>query len=285
MEVLLLCQIHLSGSRRVKTTTSEVNDRITFGRYPENMSKFAEVLKTLRKARRFSQVDLAAEADVSLRHLSFLETGRSRPSGEMVRKLSDAMQLPLAARNQLLTHAGFAAQHAARTWSADEMKPIRAAVEHTLAGHEPYPGLVVDRLWNVVQMNEPARVMFAQMNVGKGDSLLEMMLSETLPPLIENWPDVAHQAALRLRTESAAQGGVPELDRVADRLWQHGAHTRPQSGPIIPTIYRLGAQRLSLFATLAQFGTPEDLTLDDLRIELYFPMDDETARVLQSAAV
>lgn len=248
------------------------------------MSEFSEILKTWRKARRFSQVELAAEADVSLRHLSFLETGRSRPSVDMVRKLSDAMQLPLAARNQLLTRAGFAAQYEARTWTADEMAPVRAAVEHTLNGHAPYPGLAVDRLWNVVRMNAPAHAMFAQLNVGEGDSLLDMMLSEALPPLIENWADVAHQAALRLRTESAAQGGVPELDRVADRLWQQAAPTRPQSGPIIPTIYRLGDQRLSLFATLAQFGTPEDLTLDDLRIELYFPADEETERALKSAA-
>ena len=133
-------------------------------------------------------------------------------------------------------------------------------------------------------MNAPARRLFAPLEVGEGDSLLEMMLSEALPPLVENWAEVAHHAARRLRTESIAQGGVPELERAAERLSSVPGVEARDSGPVVPTIFRLGELRLSLFATLAQFGTPEDLTLEDLRIELYFPSDAGTEAKLRELA-
>lgn len=246
------------------------------------MSEFPKTLKHWRKARRFSQLDLAAEANVSLRHLSFLETGRSRPSPEMIGRLSDALELPLDARNRMLTHAGFAARYPARKWEADEMAPIRAAITYALAAHAPYPALAVDRLWTVRQMNGSAKALFAPMGIGEGGSLIDLMCSEALPQLVENWAQVAHHAVRRLRTESAAQGGVAELDRAADHLARVPPPRDPASGPVIATILRAGDLRLSLFATIAQFGTPEDLTLDDLKIELYFPADAETEAALRA---
>lgn len=246
------------------------------------MTAFPQTLKTWRKAKRFSQLALAVEADVSSRHISFLETGRARPSREMISRLGDAMQLPLAARNQMLTHAGFAARYPGRTWDAEEMAPIRAAVDHTLANHAPYPALAIDRLWCVVQMNAPAKSLFGQLGVGEGDSLLDMMNSADLPGVVENWPQVAHHTAQRLRTESAAQGGVSKLDQAADRLGQVPQGEPQARLPIVPTILRTGDQRLSMFSTIAQFGTPEDLTLDDLKIELYFPADAATKAMFES---
>ncbi len=246
------------------------------------MSTFPESLKSWRKARRCSQLDLAMEANVSSRHISFLETGRARPSPEMILRLGDALGLPLAARNQMLTLAGFAARYPARKWEAADMAPIRAAMEHTLAGHAPYPAIALDRVWTVVRMNGPAKLLFAPLSVSEGDSMLDLVMSDALPPLVENWPEVAHHSAQRLRTESAAQGGVAALDRAAAHLSQAPAPDAPFTGPVVPTIYRMGPMRLSMFTTIAQFGTPEDLTLDDLKIELFFPADTETADALRA---
>ncbi|MEM9267982.1 MAG: helix-turn-helix domain-containing protein, partial [Pseudomonadota bacterium] len=124
------------------------------------MTGFARSLKTWRAARRLSQLDLAIEAEISSRHLSFLETGRSNPSREMVIRLSEALGLPLDARNQMLTQAGFAVRYKGRDWNDAEMAPVRRAVNWQLDRHAPYPGLAVDRLWTIRQANATARTLF-----------------------------------------------------------------------------------------------------------------------------
>lgn len=244
------------------------------------MSGFAARLKAWRRVRRLSQLALACEAGISSRHLAFLETGRARPSPAMIGRLGEALRLPLSDRNQLLQLAGFAPRYGLRSWDAAEMAPIRAAVGHMLDNHAPFPALAVDRLWRVVALNAPARILFAPLGVTEGTSLLELMLSPALQAAIENWPEVAHHAALRLRAESAAQGGIARLDEVAAALAAAPAPGEGPAGPVVPTILRAGPERLSLFATIAQFGTAEDITLDDLKIELYFPADATTERAL-----
>lgn len=240
------------------------------------MTEFSEALKSWRKLRRYSQLELALQADISGRHLSFLETGRSSPSREMVIRLSETLQLPLDARNLFLAQAGFAAKYSEHDWTDYEMQPIRRAVERMLATHMPYPGLAVDRLWRVVDANQAAKQLFGHFGVGIGDSVLDLMLSEVLPAAIENWEEVASAAVERLRAESLSHGRVPELDRAAQQLAQQVAGTINISSPVVPTVLSFGDVRLSLFATIAQFGTPKDVVLDDLKIELYFPMDPET---------
>lgn len=246
------------------------------------MADFPVALKEWRSRRRFSQLELANEANVSARHIAFLETGRARPSPAMIGRLSEALRIPLAARNQLLTLAGFAARYPGRRWDTDEMAPIRAAVEQMLERHSPYPAVAFDRVWTVIRLNPTATALFGALGLSEGGSLLDLMLSDTLPPLVENWPDVAHHAAQRLRTESTAQGGIPKLDRAADKLASVAGGSAARSGPIVPTILQFGATRLSLFAIIAQFGTPEDLTLDDLKIEMFFPADPETELALHA---
>lgn len=248
------------------------------------MTDFSATLRTWRKARRFSQLDLAGEANVSARHISFLETGRAQPSRAMIGQLSAALTLPLDAQNQMLTHAGFAARYPGRAWQDTEMAPIRAAVSHMLESHDPYPGLALDRLWRIVQMNDAATRLYGLFGVKTGDSLLDLMLSPDIPPLIENWAEVAHHVRLRLRTESAAQGGVAAFDRVADHLGLSAAPRTDMRSPVVPTIFKVGPQRLSLFATLAQFGTPEDVALEELKVELYFPADEVTRQTLTAMA-
>ncbi|MEM7546534.1 MAG: helix-turn-helix transcriptional regulator [Pseudomonadota bacterium] len=248
------------------------------------MSAFPQSLKTWRQTRRFSRLDLALEADVSARHISFLETGRARPSQEMVARLGEALRLPLDARNQLLSHAGFAARYPGRNWQTADMAPIRRAVDHMLTGHAPYPALALDRRWIIKGMNAQARALYGLLGVGDDDSLVDLMVSDSLPPLIENWPAVAHHAAQRLRTESMAQGGVAELDAAAAHLSRVARPLDRGLEPVVPTILNTGTVRLSMFATIAQFGTPEDVTLDDLKIELYFPADEPTALALRQMA-
>lgn len=221
---------------------------------------------------------------MSSRHISFLETGRARPSAEMIGRLGDALHLPLDARNQMLTHAGFAPRYPARDWQDADMAPIRDAVSLMLRNHAPYPGLALDRLWTVVEMNPCAAALFGLVGVGVGDSLLDMMLAPHVPPLVENWPEVARHAALRLRTESAAQGGVAALDAAAEKLAAEGGTGGGVPAPVVPTILNTGTMRLAMFATIAQFGTPEDVALDDLKIELYFPADAQTGALLAQMA-
>lgn len=246
------------------------------------MTDFPQTLKSWRAARRYSQLDLANEAEISGRHLSFLETGRARPSREMVNRLGEALRLPLHARNQMLTHAGFAVRYDRRSWSDDEMAPIRRAVDRMLETHLPYPGLAIDRLWTIRQANSTALSLFGLFDIGIGDSLIDLMLSDFLPPMVDNWPEVARHAAARLRAESVAQGGMAELERAIGQLEKAGGAVDTPSGPVVPTVIRHDDMRLSMFATIAQFGTPEDITLDDLKIELYFPMDDATAKTFEA---
>lgn len=244
------------------------------------MDQFPQTLKIWRKARRFSQLDLAVEADVSSRHISFLETGRAKPSRDMIARLGDAMDLPLATRNQMLTHAGFAVQYPERQWDAEDMAPIRSALDHTLTQHAPYPAFAVNRLWKVVRLNQPAKRLFRMVGVVEGSSLLDLVASGALSEFVENWPEVAHHSAQRLRTESAALGGVGELDWAANVLSDVPHQSQDHTSPVVPTIYKAGDLRLSLFSTIAQFGTPVDLTLEDLKIELFFPADEQTKQLL-----
>jgi transcriptional regulator with XRE-family HTH domain len=248
------------------------------------MNHFPETLKTWRKARRLSQLDLSLEADVSSRHISFLETGRAQPSREMISRLSEALSLPLATRNIMMANAGYAPTYVKRSWDAEEMVPIRMALSHTLTNHAPYPAFAIDRMWTIFQMNGIAKQLFGMLGVTVGHSLVELLLSETLPNFVENWSEVAHHSALRLRTESAAQGGIRMFDEAAEQLAQIPYQSSERSGPVVPAIYKVGDLRLSLFTTIAQFGTPEDITLDDLKIELFFPANAETDDLLHSMA-
>ena len=202
----------------------------------------------------------------------------------MIARLGDAMRLPLSAQNTLLTLAGFAARFSERAWDEAEMAPIRAAIAHTMKAHAPYPALALDRHWNIVQMNAPATQLYGLMGLKEGDSLLHLLMSDMLPQMIENWSEVAHHTALRLRTESSAQGGNAALDEVAAHLGKVPLAQAHRSDAVIPMILNTGAVRLSMFATIAQFGTPEDVMLDALKIELFFPSDDASRVVLEQMA-
>ncbi len=198
----------------------------------------------------------------------------------MVIHLGDALSIPLEVRNQMLTSVGFAPKYQKRDWDDAAMAPIKKAIDWTLERHAPYPGIALDQLWVIQRMNAPARLLFSGMGAQEGTSMLALIQNPLVQESIENWPEVAHHSALRLRSESAAQGGIPELDAAAELLAKDAIPSEPNV-PAIPTIFNFGDQRLSLFGTIAQFGTTADQALEDLKIELFFPADEAADQMLR----
>ncbi len=161
------------------------------------------------------------------------------------------------------------------------MEPVRLAIARIIERHDPYPAFVIDRHWNLVTANRSGALVLAAFGVDIGGSLLNAMLDPgRAEALIENWPEVAAHMIARLRTESAHLGGDPVLDAAADGLSRDPALARhaprPDMPAIMPARYRLGGQVFSVFRTIAQFGTAEDIALADLRIEMLFPADEAT---------
>jgi transcriptional regulator with XRE-family HTH domain len=242
-----------------------------------------------RRTRRLSQLELASEAEVSPRHLAFLETGRSRPSRQMVLRLADVLTLPRGEQNGLLAAAGFSPQFPVLPLAAEEMAQVRQAMGWMIDRHAPYPALILDRLWRIVAMNGPARRLFGPAGFDDGTSLLAAMTDPVLfAALIENWVEVGHHTALRLKMESARAGGIAELDRAAASLAadpQIAAHQPRATGrAILPTVYRMGDTRLPMFSTYAQFGAAEEVALSDMKIELMFPADAAAEAMLRGLA-
>ena len=249
---------------------------------------FGGLLKEWRTRRRVSQLDLGLAADVSARHISFLETGRSKPSKAMVIQLSETLNVPRGARNALLTAAGYAQAYSARDLGDDEMTFIAAAVDRMLDRHDPYPGFALDRHWRLVKLNHCASQLFGGFGLGVGDSMIDALAVDSPSRgAIDNWPEVARHAVIRLRTESAHLGGDPVLDAAAEKLADEARLSGDESmaplPAIIPVIYRAGAARFQFFSTIAQFGSTEDIALADLKIELLYPADDETLAFLSEA--
>lgn len=244
-------------------------------------SSFGALLKDWRAHRRVSQFDLGLAARVSARHISFLETGRSKPSRSMVIQLSETLAVPRAARNALLNAAGFAPAYRSRDLGKEDMAAIRAAVDWTLQRHDPFPALALDRHWLVVTANRSATMMLAAFGLRTGDSLLQAITtSMDVQAAFDNWPQVARFMAVRLRTESSHLGGDEVLDKAANVLIDQVGPAMPDGSGMLPAVVpariRANGRVLSFFSTIAQFGTAEDIALADLRIELMFPADDAT---------
>ncbi len=249
------------------------------------MAKFGELLKSWRQRRRLSQLELGITANVSARHISFLETGRSRPSQPMVMMLARHLDVPRDVCNQLLSLAGFAPAFAARAPSDAEMAPAQEAVSWMLNRHAPYPGFAFDRHWTLLALNPPATALFASVGISKGDNLLAAYLeNEALVSALENAGQILEHTLTRIRIESAHFGGDDVLDEAAKQLAAMlpddvATATGPMP-PFLPAIFRMGDMRLSFFSTIAQFGSAEDIALAEMRVELLFPADDATKAVL-----
>lgn len=253
------------------------------------MTDFPTILRRWRRLRRFSQLDLAAEAQISSRHLSFLETGRAGPSRAMVLHLAGVLEMPRTETNDALAAAGFSSEFSRTSLDGAALAPARAALDRLMERQMPYPAVLMDRDWVMLAMNPMAARLFGLAGLAPGDSALAILDLPGGPAhWIENWPEVGHHLLARLRAESRAAGGNPVLDRAAARLAADAAVAtfaapRPLP-PLIPTIYRAGGLRLSLFSTFVQIGGGEDITLADLRVEMMFPMDEPTKLTLETLA-
>ena len=269
---------------RIAATTSEVimpND-------------FAAQLKTWRARRGYSQLALAGRTDISQRHLSFLELGRASPSREMVDRLANALAIPLRQHNALLLAAGFAPEWQQRALGAPDMAEVTRALDFMLAQQEPYPAVVVDRHWNLIKAN-PGAVRLVEFLVGPiapgtAINLADALVApDVLRPHLANWAEVVRHFIRSVEADAAADG-LAETAALLDRLMKYKgvrtalsiANANAAAGPVLPMHFRKGAAELRLFTTIATLGTPQDITLQELRIECFFPMDEATTRLMRS---
>lgn len=253
------------------------------------MPNFPDLLRHWRKIRHQSQLSLATEAEVSSRHMSFLETGRSQPSREMVMKLASVLDIPRMQRNDLLVAAGFAPAYAPLALDQAELAAIRQAVERTISNHDPYPAMVLDRLWRLQMHNKGAQMMIASSGLEIGGSLLDFMVDPNgARKNIANWGEFGHHTISRLRHDSRAGGGVPELDATADALKHDPVIAAwKQVGPVplvIPTVYQMGEPKMTMFSTFTPIGASDEMSLADLKIEMMFPADEASARMFATIA-
>ncbi len=259
-------------------------------------SPLGTLLKQWRERRRMSQLSLALEAEISTRHLSFLETGRAQPSREMLLLLARPLEAPLRGRNELLTAAGYAPIYHETALEAPDMAQARRAFDFMLRQQEPYPAIVLDRHWNILKTNEAmGRVMGLFLEPGTIESLgppNAMRLSyhpKALRPFIANWEAVA-AAFIQWLHRDFLRTGDAETRRLLDELlsypdvprrWQ-SLDLDASTAPFLVIDLVKGDTRLQFFTLLASLGTPYDITLHELRIECFFPADEATEQALVS---
>jgi transcriptional regulator with XRE-family HTH domain len=251
---------------------------------------FGDALRAWRQRRRLTQLELSLRSEVSTRHLSFLETGRSTPSRDMVLHLAEELAVPLRERNALLVAAGYAPVFAERDLAAPELGAVRSAIDRLLAAHEPYPALVVDRWWRMLAANAPVGLLIE----GVAPHLLEPPVDvvrvalhpEGLAPRIRNLGEWRAHLLHRLRAQ-VEQTGDPQLAALLAEVAGYGA---PTTAPhridevVVPLRISSSVGDLHLISTIATFGTATDVTVADLSIEAFYPADAATRERLQSLA-
>lgn len=244
-------------------------------------------MRSWRKRRRLSQLDLAVAADVSSRHLSFIETGRSRPSSQMLIHLSEHLDIPLRERNALLLAGGFAPAYPEYGLDAPPMAAVHEAIERVLAAHQPYPAVVVDRHWEMVAANPAIAVLVA----GCAAHLLEppvnmLRLSlhpDGMAPWITNLAAWRAHLLTRLARDADTTGDAVLVDLLRElESYPGGTAGEPAPTLVVPLRFRHGDTELALFSTTTVFGTPLDVTVSELAIEAFYPEDAATAAALRS---
>jgi transcriptional regulator with XRE-family HTH domain len=262
---------------------------------------FGPILREWRKARGASQLELALNCGLSQRHLSFLESGRSRPSRGMVLHLASALDVPLRQQNAMLLSAGFAPLYKERALNDPDMKPIDRALEQALRQQEPYPAMVVDAGYNILRANAAlGRLMTFLVGAETAAAAMRSPMNSIdlalqpagLRPFIENWQEVAAWAVRRLRAEAMVErSGREAAELLARVLPLPGVAEVAQASspdqdypPTLVLRLRKDGTRLALFSMIATMGTPLDVSLQNLRLELFFPSDDATAAWFRQAA-
>jgi transcriptional regulator with XRE-family HTH domain len=250
------------------------------------------LLRDWRQRRRRSQLDLALDAGVSARHVSFVETGRSRPSAEMVLQLAEQLEVPLRDRNQLLLAAGYAPQYGERALDDADMTPVREALELVLRGHEPYPAAVVDRWWEMVAANSGIALLVEdvapELLAPPANVMRVALHPDGMAPRIVNFAEWRAHLLQRLRHQVSVTG-----DAALAALYEevsgypgppHAESHHSAGGEVfVPLVFRAADRELRFFSTVATFGTAVDITMSELAIESFFPADASTAEALRRA--
>lgn len=276
----------------------------------ETALDFPGLLRYWRGKRGYSQLALSLAAGVSQRHISFLESGRARPSREMVVALADRLGVPLRQRNALLLASGYAPAYSEHTLASPPMQMVRHAITLILSKQEPYPAVVLDRFWNLIDANQAYRRMLDKLLGGRAPTTLDdahgrinLMLAvfdpDGLWPVIENARQVGRYLLRRVWQELQVQAH----DQAAREIFRRIADWHPDMvgpggvlladddaqegspGPLLPVVVHAGDFRASLFSTLTTLGNPRDVTLQEMRIECFFPADDATRQVFEALAM
>ena len=255
-------------------------------------ASLGEQLREWRVRRRMSQMDLALDSEISTRHLSFIETGRSKPSAAMLQRIADCLEVPHRARNALLLAGGYAPDYQERPLDSAEMAAMKAIVEHVLKGHEPYPALAVDRHWNMVAANAAVALLMQlaapELFEPPVNVLRVAMHPKGLAPHIVNRGEWRAHLLERLdhQIDASADAGLialrEELAGYGDGA--EGDHGSAANGIAVPLILDTPMGQICFVSTVTIFGTPVDITLSELAIEAFFPADAESAALLQAMA-
>jgi transcriptional regulator with XRE-family HTH domain len=260
---------------------------------------FGHLLRQWRERRRLSQLALAVDAEISTRHLSFIETGRAQPSRDMVLLLARVLEVPPRARNELLTAAGYAPMYRETELAAPEMGQVRRALDFILRQQEPYPALVVDGRWNVLRSNEGAKRLIGLFldeeslaAVGPPNAIRLTCHPRGLRPYIVNWEATAAALIQWLHRDVLRGIGDAETARLLDELLSYPDVPRSwrtldldaPTAPFLAVALAKGDVRVSFFSTLTTLGVPYDITLEELRIECFFPADGASDAVMRRLA-
>ncbi|CAG2132586.1 helix-turn-helix domain-containing protein [Cupriavidus numazuensis] len=274
----------------------------------ETALDFPDLLRYWRGRRGYSQLALSLAAGVSQRHISFLESGRSRPSREMVLALAERLGVPLRQRNRMLLAGGFAPAYSEHKLVSPPLQMVQQAISLILAKQEPFPAVVLDRFWNLVDANAAYRRMLDVLlddgrvpaALGDGGGRINLMLTVFDPnglwPVIENarqvgryllrrvWQELQVQANDEVAREIFARIAVwhPDMVGTGGALLPDDEATDGPPPPVLPVTLRAGAFRASLFSTITTLGIPQDVTLQEMRIECFFPADDATREVFEA---
>jgi len=257
---------------------------------------FTTELRRWRKIRNLSQQDLALAADVSQRHVSWLENAKSVPSREMVIRLSDAMDIPLRERNRFLNSAGFAPLYTENGLDAPAMESVNHVLKNILEHHEPYPAFVLDRFWNIQMQNKSADSFLGVLGEnselwqaigddGKRNIALLTLHPLGLKPIISNWDEIALKLVQRLRKEAidsgdnAVKAQYEELARLVPFTDEH--HVDPLL-PVLTIKIKLGQAELGFCSVISTLGTAQDITANEIRVETFYPIDKQTENMLTS---
>jgi transcriptional regulator with XRE-family HTH domain len=242
-----------------------------------------ELLRHWRQERGKSQLDLSMDTGISQRHLSFVESGRSAPSRDLLSVVSDALNIPLRERNGLLLASGYAPQYSEPSIDAERMAIVTGAIDRMLKKHEPHPALVLDRHRNVVRTNEAAPRFFGSFidleKRPKPRNLLDLMFDPAgMRPYVDEWEKVAAGLLQRVQREAVGQVLDAELQELVKRLREYpgAAELKPwlaPQSPVLPITFRRGKQRFSYFSLITTIGTPQCITAQELRVECMFPTD------------